>query len=182
MLFVFPFPTFSQFPGSCRMPYWIFSNTTAYHCRLRQHSQSLLFYDCFLSLLQGTTGSSVTHLRGKMSLENTADQRLSSDLYLAQLVNNLEQRLSSEVNISINPEIHSALRTPQVHYCIGKSPKCVTISSQINPVHDVPKYFFQNPFQYYRTPTPGSSKWPLSLGFPTELSHSFVFYPTILTA
>jgi len=35
VLILVPSPTLSQFPGSCKTPYWIFSNTNAYHWRLR---------------------------------------------------------------------------------------------------------------------------------------------------
>jgi hypothetical protein len=54
----------------------------------------------------------------------------------------MEQSPSSEVNNhSASQGIPRLLRNPKVHFRVRKSPPLISIMSQMNPVHNLPRYF-----------------------------------------
>ena len=54
---------------------------------------------------------------------------------------------------------------PNFHYRIHKNPPLLPILSQINPSNPSQSYFLNLNFKIILWPMPGSSDWPLSLGF-----------------
>ena len=120
-----PSPTLSQFPGSCKTSYWIFSNTTAYHWKQRRLSLhltvSLLFYAC--SLISSPRQNIVCHRSSEREGEPVQHSTSASfiQLTLFPTYNSLEQSLSWEGSSSLNPEIPRTLRNPMFITVLAKA-------------------------------------------------------------
>jgi len=85
------------------------------------------------------------------------------------LTYSMEQSPSSEPNqFSASQEIPCNLWNPKVHYHIHKTPPPVPIPSPINPFHALASHFLNIHLHVTLPSMPGSSKWSLSLRFPTK--------------
>ena len=98
----------------------------------------------------------------------TTTSRTTTLVHLYTTVTKPVDKVLEKLSFSDGQEIPYTLRNPKVHYRIHNSPPFVPILIQINPVHLLPTYFFNIPFNIIFLPTPRISQWSLSLRRPHE--------------
>ena len=103
---------------------------------------------------------------------------------LTYLLTYSEQQIpSSEANrFSASQEIPRILWNPKVHYHIHKGSAAVPIISQLDPVHNLTSHFLKIHINIILPSTPGSTKWSLSLRFPTKTLYTPLLSPYVLHA
>jgi len=86
----------------------------------------------------------------------------------------MEQSSYWEANShSASQEISCLLWEPEVHYRVHESPPLVPILSQMHPVHP----YFPKIRSNIAFPFTDSSKWYLTLAFPTKIVYEFLISP-----
>jgi len=80
---------------------------------------------------------------------------------------------------SDSQEIFRFLWNPKVHYRVHNSPPLDTIPSQINPIHNLSRYFSKIHTNIALPSTPRASEWSLPFRFSDQNLYALVSYDEV---